>query len=67
MLACPRCGQRKRITALGDGTYLCASCGAWFDDDPDEGGEYSNRNPAARLERQEAIKDRRRERFSRRS
>lgn len=49
---CPSCqtGQFRR----GDGTvYHCGKCGGMFDDDPEDGGDYSDRNPAARLEREE--------------
>jgi ribosomal protein L37AE/L43A len=49
---CPRC-QSKRVAALGDGTFRCSTCDTWFDADPDEGGDYSSFNPAARLEREE--------------
>ncbi len=49
---CPRCGRIKAVQRAGD--YLkCNACGALFDDDPDEGGDYSDRNAAARLEREE--------------
>ena len=37
---CPRCGSRRAIDK-GDDTFQCSSCGAWFDMDPDEGGDYS--------------------------
>lgn len=59
-MKCIKCGSNK-IERLTDYNH-CLKCGAWFDDDPDEGGEYSDRNPAARLERE----DRRRERFNQR-
>lgn len=51
-IKCPRCGQR---VAVGEGQtiFYCSNCRAVFDDDPDEGGDYSDRNPAARLEREE--------------
>lgn len=50
---CPRCNRRKSVVQRLDGDYLCTHCSAMFDNDPDEGGDYSERNPAARLERQE--------------
>lgn len=51
---CPVCRSNKSVLARkGDATYQCLGCSAWFDSDPDEGGDYSDRNPAARLEREE--------------
>lgn len=58
---CPFCGTR-RVAQGPDRTYRCGRCGSWFDDDPDEGGDYSNRNPGARLEREEARAERQRAR-----
>jgi len=49
---CPRCRTNKQIVPQGD-LYVCRRCGALLDDDPDEGGDYSDRSPAARLEREE--------------
>ena len=49
---CPRCGRVKAVQKAG-GFFHCNGCGATFDDDPNEGGDWSDRNPAARLERQE--------------
>lgn len=49
---CPFCFSRK-VAAQIDGTYRCHKCGAWYDDKPDEGGDYSDRDPAARIERHE--------------
>ena len=48
---CVRC-KSKRVARLGE-LYRCASCDALFDDNPDEGGDYSSRNPSARMEREE--------------
>jgi ribosomal protein L37AE/L43A len=50
--ACPGCGRRKSVVRAGD-LFKCTKCGALFDDDPDEGGDYSDRNPAARIDRME--------------
>lgn len=51
---CPRC---KRAVKKGERSdYYCPSCDALFDDDPDEGGDYSDFNPAARIEREERRK-----------
>jgi tRNA(Ile2) C34 agmatinyltransferase TiaS len=55
---CPFCGRRKGIRPAGPDTFKCPACGALFDDDPDEGGTYSNRNPAARLEREDRERQR---------
>lgn len=59
---CPRCGRIKAIVRLGDYCLRCepnyGGCGALFDHDPDEGSDYSDRNPAARIERQERRRDR---------
>jgi ribosomal protein L37AE/L43A len=47
---CPRCAPRKtNIYRKSDGLYVCLECKGMFDDDPEEGGTYSDRNPAARL------------------
>jgi len=59
---CPWCGRRKSVSQAGEGQYWCSHCKRLFDDDPDEGGDYSDRNPAARLEREEWL----RQRFARR-
>ena len=49
---CPGC--RRTQPQQGPQTiYWCQHCEAQFDDDPDEGGDYSDRSPSARLERQE--------------
>lgn len=53
--SCPACGGAKQVAKQGE-LYYCRKCGAFFDDDPDEGGTHSDRNPAARLERQESRK-----------
>ena len=50
---CPRCGRPQNGTGRADTIYYCAPCRAQFDNDPDEGGDYSDRSPAARLEREE--------------
>ena len=60
-VACPRCG-RKQTRRGPDAIYWCEfGCGQ-FDDDPDEGGDYSHRNPAVRLEREERRQERRKKR-----
>lgn len=49
---CPACGRKqldRGLTAI----YYCDNCGGQFDSEPEEGGTYSNFNPASRLEREE--------------
>lgn len=48
---CPKCGGRK--TAPRGDWFICHRCDMMFDRDPDEGGDYSARDPAARMMRQE--------------
>lgn len=56
---CPQCGRRKTVRRVSD-FHHCSACGIHFDgDDPDEGGTYSDRNPAARLEREDRARERR--------
>lgn len=52
---CPRCGTNKQVKPHGvaGDMYHCHRCHGTFDDDPNEGGTYSDFNPAARLEREE--------------
>lgn len=49
---CPRCGRAQRA-GRPSVIYWCDHCRVQFDDDPDEGGTYSDRNPGARMEREE--------------
>lgn len=51
--ACPKCGRSREVMASGDRLYYCHRCKMQFDDDPDEGGDWSDRRPEARLEREE--------------
>lgn len=60
---CPVC-QRSRDVVIGAGKpgerlYYCQRCGGLFDDTPNEAGDYSDRNPAARMIREEERKKRR--------
>ena len=48
---CPGCGG-KQPRKLRDSIYWCDKCRCQFDDDPDEGGDYSW-DPTRRLEREE--------------
>ena len=49
---CPKCGK-KQPRRSADAIYWCSTCRMQFDNDPDEGGDFSDRDPSARLERQE--------------
>lgn len=52
MPKCPRCKTARHVVKLG--LYLCQNCNGTFDEtDPDEGGDFDDRNPAARMEREE--------------
>lgn len=57
--ACIRCGRKSSVVAAGGGLFKCTKCGALFDDEPDEGGDYSDRNPALRMERADRARERR--------
>lgn len=48
-VACPRCRTQQNDRGR-DAQYRCHNCGALFDSDPDEGGDYSN-DPTKRVER----------------
>lgn len=61
--ACIQCGRRKTIVKLASEQFKCTGCGCLFDSNPDEGGTYSDKNPAARLERDDRQRDRRRDRL----
>lgn len=66
---CPKCGRKQPVRS-SDALYRCPVCQVTFDNDPDEGGTYSDRDPAARLEREERQRaerhDRTRSRMGRR-
>jgi len=64
---CPGCGRVNRVKSIGGGQYRCEACGAYFDNDPDEGSDYSDFNAAARLEREDWARDKKRDRLGRRS
>jgi hypothetical protein len=53
MPPCPTCRTNQRVQPHGRTYFYCKLCRGFFDDDPDEGGTYSDRNPAVRLEREE--------------
>jgi hypothetical protein len=48
---CPRCGRKGQPANPEGSLFRCGQCGAFYDSAPDEGGDWSDRNPAARLER----------------
>ena len=52
-VGCPRCGRKQQRQASADALYWCSICRGYYDAQPDEGGDYSDRNPAARIEREE--------------
>lgn len=51
-VACPKCGRKQNYRSP-DSLYRCDPCQFTFDDTPEEGGDYSDFNPAARMEREE--------------
>jgi len=57
---CPRCKTAKNVVAQGvvGDMFVCTKCGGLLDSDPLEGGDFSDHNPAARLEREERRKKR---------
>lgn len=55
---CPRC-KRPKPYKSPDALYWCDDCNGMFDDKPDEGGDYSDHNPAARLEREDRARGQR--------
>ena len=55
---CPAC-DGQLVAQGSSGFFACRKCGGIVDSDPDEGGDYSDRDPSARLQRQERRKPRR--------
>lgn len=49
----PRCPRCNRPGQPAGELWHCRACLMLFDNEPEEGGDYSDRNPAARLEREE--------------
>lgn len=49
---CPMCRTNKHSSPRSDGTYYCTKHGM-YDDDPDEGGDYHDRDVSRRIERNE--------------
>lgn len=56
-VSCPGCGS-KQPKRQDDSIYWCTRCRCQFDADISEGGDYSDHNPAARLERAERQQER---------
>lgn len=50
---CPRCNRKS---APAGRLWRCESCRMLHDDEPDEGGTYSDRDPSARMEREERLR-----------
>ncbi len=61
-VACPKCGTKQQDRGK-DVFYFCDKCRMQFDLESD-GGDYSDRNPAARLERAELELARRKDRLN---
>ncbi len=59
---CPKCGRKQKFRSP-DALYRCPVCQVTFDNDPDEGGTFSDFNAAARLERAERQQAQRRDRI----
>lgn len=51
-VACPKCGRRQPPVGTPDAWYWCRWCRGYFDNDPDEGGDFAN-DPTRRAEQQE--------------
>lgn len=50
---CPLCkGIGQPVNNEGV-MFKCKKCGGFFDSEPDEGGDWSNRNVGLRMEREE--------------
>lgn len=54
---CIKCRKSKRVVVSGDRNYYCADCKIEFD--PADDGDYSDKSPAARLERADRERQRR--------
>ena len=53
---CPKCGRNQKQPQGDTGEYWCKVCQMRYDDDPDEGGNYSDFNPTWRLEKSERLR-----------
>lgn len=51
---CPKSGCKGRGIEQGrSGIFVCNRCNGHFDNEPNEGGDFSDKDPSARLQRQE--------------
>lgn len=66
MPKCPCCGSSKQVYPDGHRNFFCRTCKRVFDNEPDEGGEYSDFDPSWRMEREERKGRKRRNREGRR-
>jgi hypothetical protein len=55
---CIKCKRTDQVYEEGDRNFWCKRCKIVFDDAPDEGGDFSDRNAAARIEREERRRER---------
>lgn len=58
---CPRCQTNRHVNSHDGDLFYCGKCHGIFDNS-DDGGDYSDTNPAARLERLEREQQRKHER-----
>ncbi len=63
---CPQCRRKYDYREGNSEVYHCGHCDVDFDNEPDEGGDYSMHNPAARLEHEERRQQRKLNRLGRR-
>ncbi len=61
MPKCIQCKSNSHVYHDRDRNYFCTSCKIEFDDDPDEGGDWSQ-DPTRRIQREEDRAQRRRAR-----
>jgi len=59
---CPKCGGNNTGRFTDTNLHTCLDCKMLFDADPDEGGDYSESRPDARLIREETQAERERQR-----
>ena len=56
-VSCPKCGRQQKRRS-DDAIYWCDGCRMQFDAEGDDGGDYSDVNPALRIEREERRRER---------
>jgi hypothetical protein len=56
MPKCPVCNSAKQVLSIGlsGDMFHCRKCGGSFDGNSEEGGDWDDRDPSRRMERQEA-------------